>query len=96
MRHRAAKACLLAGWLVMVPKVLPGPNDQETLNADAPVTSWRQYSAHDDAASCETQIVAVRQLFHDLTAKDPASWWSMTYAKCVPAEYLYPPAKVQP
>ncbi len=93
MRLRVAKLILLAGWLVMVPKVVSGPDGRETFNADAPVTSWRQYSAHDDAATCENRIVAIKNLFRDVGAKDSAEVRSMPYAKCVPAEYIYPSAK---
>jgi hypothetical protein len=99
-RHNWPSALFVCGWLLMTPPITRG-----NVNFDAPVTAWDQHRAFDSANACERgRATFVRSSAADeaKVRKDKAHdsdevfWGEARHdqaraARCVPAEYMYPP-----
>jgi hypothetical protein len=77
MLGRRSAVWLVGGWLLM----LPPENDRS-----APVQKWTQEEAFDSARACEESRHNPPKYLPDKVAE---VWLR---ARCVPAEYIYPPA----
>jgi hypothetical protein len=72
-RHRAA--CVLAGWVMILPPLLTSGQR----GANAPLWEWRRVDQFDSESAC-------RQALAKLIEQMPDS--GMNTARCVPSDYL--------
>lgn len=98
---------LLGGWLLMQPPTtLPTPTAKGVIDLDAlsddaqaPLEKWTQIRAFDTAEACE----AFRDKYTIIGTPTPCATATYFYdpatrtikpmtARCVPSEYIYPPA----
>jgi hypothetical protein len=91
---------LLSGWLLMSPPVLKDSRNPDAHRVDtaAPISKWRQDSAHDTAKECEAEptenykISGTKQ--NKAASESTRRGWERYWlsSRCVPSEEVYPPA----
>jgi len=100
---RIAAAFLLSGWLLMIPPLEKNEGSPYgfAIRSDLPVTLWDHRSSHDQAKDCEeaksrdfdeimknAMKASGKGLETQLLLAQQAA-----YARCVPADHIYPPKK---
>ncbi len=89
---RAALPAMVFGWLLLVPPAGKRTSDAYVPDLDAPLRQWDQRSAFDTARECEASKRADRDKYNSVAkprgVRDAALLWD--FARCVPAEALYP------
>ncbi|MFI5340332.1 MAG: hypothetical protein ACHQ7N_10895 [Candidatus Methylomirabilales bacterium] len=100
MNRDAFATVLLSGWLLMLP-----PADDGGVKVEAPVATWTVQEAFDTAAACEgrkkEKISSFEKWAQDQKPPEDEKArrfinqviTSYIYARCVPADHIYPPKK---
>ena len=96
---------MLLGWLLMIPPVHQERPGNFQVDETAPIADWKQWRAYGSAEKCEDMATSLRLGREEskrgclLTAPKDGNEdaWCTTgaeafaQARCVPAEYVYPP-----
>ena len=103
MRCNELAFLLLSGWLLMTP---PLEKEERTgkfsVKPDLPVSEWVHESSHDRALDCEkTKSARFNEWLETLgkagapNAMNEPLVLRYYLGRCVPAEHIYPPKKLQ-
>ncbi len=100
LHRRSLPFLLLSAWLLMVPRLVPDGNAPSggRLLLNAPVSQWDQFAAFDSARECEEERsdqikseawrIGTRNL--QLFPQDIPEVSRFPYARCIPADSIYP------
>jgi hypothetical protein len=83
----------------MQPPLIQEPGKGEPRVAEStPIDRWNQMSAHDSAIACERQRHIDQDSFLEASKRSPDHPVVIAglRARCVPAEYVYPPKPPSP
>jgi uncharacterized protein YfaP (DUF2135 family) len=82
MKSRHVAALALVGWYLMLP---PLAADRPDVDRDAPLSTWRQAGAFDNAKACEANLADGLKRLDKARGETqfPSFYHSYLYARCV-------------